>query len=247
MPFEDQAHRAGHPGAIPGDRPLPAPWTEPLPSTAHRQVGLRSKGNLRGRTLTGGPEPRRLQVESNGELNAAHILLARPDVVELREQAAPVAYLDEVDRDRLHHFDFVATLDTGERVAVAVKPEGAAERHDLKGTLRRIAAQMDPRIADRVVHFSERHAAPAVHDAKLIRACHREDRPGDDDAMRRIVATLLGSVTVGDLVRTSGLAGAGFRAVVRAIGDGTLAVQGPGRIGYATRVARVDPAGEGRR
>ena len=48
---EHPAHRAGDTGAIPGDRPLPAPWTEPLPSTAHRRVGLKSRGALRGRTL----------------------------------------------------------------------------------------------------------------------------------------------------------------------------------------------------
>lgn len=244
---EHHAHRAGDPGAIPGARPLPPPWTEPLPSTAHRQVGLKSKGALRGRTLTNGTEPRRLLVESNGELGVAHVLLARRDVIELREQAAPVAYVDEDGADRVHFFDFVATIDTGERVAVAVKPEGTAERHDLQGTLRTIAAQMDPRIADRVVHLSERHAsAAAVRDAKLIRSCRRDDRLGDDAVVRRLAETLLGTVTVGDLVRASGLKGSGFRAVVRAIGDGVLAVRGPAGIGYATRVAPVPPVEGGR-
>ena len=174
------------------------------------------------------------------ELKVAHVLLARPDVVHLREQAEPVPFVDVEGVDRLHYFDFVATLDTGAKVAIAVRPDERARRQDLDGTLRAIAAHMDPAVADRVVHMSERHLPrELVEDAKLLRAVRRDNRPDDDEAVTAIVATLNGVVTVGSLVRASGLQGRGFRAVVRLIGDGLLTIVGARGITYATRVARA--------
>lgn len=241
MTPENSRPRAGFAGALGNGCPMPEPWTEPSPSIAHRKIGIKSpKGALRGRTLTNGPTPRRVRVESNIELKAAHVLLARPDVVHFREQAEPVFFVDGEGADSWHYFDFVVTLDTGEKVAIAVRPHERALRHDLDGTLRAIAAQMDPTVADRVVHMSEQHLPrDLVEDAKLLRAVRRDNRPEDDHAVAAIVATLNGVVSVGGLVRASGLHGRGFRAVVRLIGDGVLAIVGPRGITYATRVARA--------
>lgn len=245
MTSQNSNSRAGYAGAHEPARSVPPPWTEPSPSIAHRKIGIKApKGALRGRTVTNGPSPRRVMVESNVELKAVHVLLARHDVVHLREQAEPVSYVDAEGVDRLHFFDFVATLDTGEKVAVAVRPHERALRHDLDGTLRQIAAQMDATVADRVVHMSERHLPrDLVEDAKLLRAVRRDNRPDDDKAVAAIVATLNGVVTVDGLVRASGLDGRGFRAVVRLIGDGVLSIVGARGITYATRVVRASQGG----
>lgn len=245
MTSRDAISRAGDAGAHDTARPTASPWTEPSPSIAHRRIGIKSpKGALRGQTLTNGPATRRVMVESNVELKAAHVLLARHDVVHLREQAEPVSFVDGEGKHRRHYFDFVVTLDTGEKVAVAVRPHERALRHDLDGTLRDIAAQMAPTVADRVVHMSERHLPrDVVEDARLLRAVRRDNRPEDDEAVAAIVATLNGVVTVGGLVHASGLHGRGFRAVVRLIGDGVLGIVGARGITYATRVARASQGG----
>ncbi|NEU14334.1 hypothetical protein G3T14_19700 [Methylobacterium sp. BTF04] len=196
--------------------------------------------------MTHEPTPRRVFVESYGELSAAHTLMARSDVVHLREQAEPVDYIDDLGEPRQHFFDFIVTLADGDKVAIAYRPDESAVRKDLASTLRSIAAHMNPSVADRVVHMSERHLPrEIVRDAKLLRAVRRDNRPEDDKAVAAIVETLLGVTTVGDLVRTSGLKGRAFRAIVRLIGDGILKIVGPHGITYATRVARYAAADGG--
>lgn len=239
MPSSTQ-NRVGEADAGLPSRAPTASWAPPAPSLAERRIPTGPKaGSVRGHTLTNGPERRRLAFESNGEAKTAHVLLARPDVVDLREQAEPVSYVDALGYPRKHYFDFVATLATGERVAIAYRPHVKARRQGLDGTLRLIAAQMGRQVADRVVHMSELDLPrDLVHDAKLLHAVRRDDRPEDDRKLAAIAATLQGVTTVGDLVRASGLAGRGFRAVVRLIGDGTLDIVGPRGIGYATQVVR---------
>ncbi|MCJ2042235.1 Tn7 transposase TnsA N-terminal domain-containing protein [Methylobacterium sp. J-059] len=200
---------------------------------------MTSKGHVRGRTLTHEPTPRRVFVESYGELSAVHTLMARPDVVHLREQAEPVDYIDDFGVHRRHFFDFIVTLANGDKVAVAYRPHERAVRKDFASKLRLIAAQMNPSIADRVVHMSERHLPKEiVRDATLLRAVRRDNRPEDDAVVAAIVGTLLGVTTVGDLVRASGLKGRAFRAIVRLIGDGILKIVGTRGITYATRITR---------
>ena len=60
------------------------------------------------------------------------------------------------------------------------------------------------------------------YNASLIAQCARFPVTEDDETIDRITARMTGAVKVGDLVEISGLAGMGFRAIMRLIGRGLL-------------------------
>jgi len=182
--------------------------------------------------------PRRIHCESFLEAKVAYVLLARPDIVDVTEQPPPVPYQDEAGRTRTHFFDFRVTRSDGTRVAIAVKPAKVVRRRKLRELLHRIAAAMPPSYADAVLLVTEEDLSLAlVHNAMLIHSVRRGRCADHDARVAALVRTLNGRVTVGTLVEVLGLAGDGFRAVVRAIADGTLTVRGRGRIAYDSWVA----------
>ena len=61
--------------------------------------------------------------ESKREQEGLYLLLARPDVVDIWDQPPPVFYHDANGRKRSHTFDFLITLSSGKRIAIAVKPD----------------------------------------------------------------------------------------------------------------------------
>lgn len=202
------------------------------------------KGSLRGALVTRGTAPRVIAYESNLERKVLLVLLARPDVAEVREQIAPVAYQDEAGAWRSHRFDFLVHGRDGRRVLVAVKPRDLAERHDLAVLLARIAGFVPRSLADTVRLMTEDDVPrDRVYNAKLFHCVRDDGLPEHDGHVERIARTLVGATTVSCLVAASGLDGEGFRAIVRLIDRGTLRVVGHGRIGYGTTVTLASGTG----
>ena len=195
-------------------------------------------------TIVTSDNPRLIRCESNLEAKAAYVLLARPDVVDVSEQPEAVAYLDEDGCQRHHTFDFLVTRVDGTRIAVAVKPAKVARRRNLHAMLGRVAAQMSRAFADAVLLLTDEDLpAHLVQNAMLVHAARRGRCAEHDGRVAEFVRSLNGRITVGTLVEALGLAGDGFRAVVRAIGDGLLDLVGGGCIDYDTLVSPVGGIG----
>ncbi|KQO61018.1 hypothetical protein ASF24_03510 [Methylobacterium sp. Leaf86] len=204
-----------------------------------RIISLNSKGSLRGELTVGGAIPRTITYESHLEKKVLVCLLARPDVEEVYEQPRPtVIYRDRDNTMREHTFDFLAVRRSGVRTAISVKPAGKAERHDLAGTLKLVAAYTPPMFATSIVLMTERDVPrDAYHNACLILAMRDEVDEESDRTVAALVGSLNGTTSVGSLVDASGCHADGFAAVVRLIGNGRLRTVGRSRIDYATTVA----------
>ncbi|GJE41546.1 hypothetical protein AEGHOMDF_0712 [Methylobacterium soli] len=219
------------PPPLPSPEPTPC-WRPPAPSRATRKISRRSNRSARV-TIVTTTNPRLIRCESNLEAKAAYMLLARPDVVDVTEQPEAVAYLDEQDRRRLHTFDFLVTRADGTRIAIAVKPAKTATRRGLLRLLRRIAAQMSPDFADAVLLLTEEQLpGPLVRNAMMIHGARRGRCEKHDAQVAALVRTLNGRVKVGTLVEVLGLGGEGYRAILRALGDGLLSLVGRRSVEY---------------
>lgn len=221
-------------------RPVTPSFVPPRASDAFRHIAVPDRGSLRGALVTRGPDPKIISYESNLEKRVLLVLLARRDIVDVREQIEPISYEDEQGAKRKHYFDFLALRDDGQRALIAVKTEDWARKHDLLGLCTRIARYVPSTLADVVVPMTERDAPrDLVRDAELFHCVRDDDRPDHDLIVSGIASTIRGTTTVSCLVAASGLGGDGFRAVARLIQAGTLRVLTRGSIGYATRVSFV--------
>ncbi|WP_092043601.1 hypothetical protein [Methylobacterium pseudosasicola] len=199
---------------------------------------------MRGALVTRGEHRRVIVFESELEHKVLLVLLARPDVVEVREQVAPVTYRDADGVERQHRFDFLVRRRDGQRILVAVKPWEIALAHDLDDLVRRIARHVPRALADRATWMSERDVPrDAVFNASLIHCVRADGIPEHDKVVEDIASTLVGTTTVACLVAASGLAGDGFRAVVRLVDRGLLRIIGNGRLDYGTKIERTTGPG----
>jgi hypothetical protein len=245
MSTDESISPVGTAGRDGSGRALPPPFTPPEGSTAARRIVVPDKGSLRGALVTRDQVPRVITYESNVERRVLLVLLARPDVVEVREQVEPVSYTDADGIPRKHWFDFLVRRSDGTRILVAVKHSGWCLRHpEFEPELALIARQAPKGLADRVVMMTDREATrDQVHDAALIHSVRADRRPEDDRALHVLAASLIGTTTIGALVAASGLEGRGFRAVVRLIAQGVLRRPHSGRIAYGTEVSFVTQQG----
>ncbi|MCJ2030443.1 hypothetical protein MKK50_13685 [Methylobacterium sp. J-043] len=206
-------------------------WIAPQPSIADRMpTRFRSKGSTQGILVTTGKDPRQIFWESLGELAFLVIVLARLDIIDVREQQEAL-YRDDAGVLRRHFFDFVVTTRDGTRKAIAYKPSERVRALNFDAFLTDLAGRISPDFADEVVLITERDLPPAtVHNAKLMHACRR-DPPGDaDEAVLAVLATITGRISIADLRAAAGHGGEGFRATVRLIGSGRIVMEGTGRI-----------------
>lgn len=222
------------------ENPCPTPqpsllWRPPGPSVATRIPSRRSRFSSRS-SIVGGAEPRRIYCEGGLEEKAAYVFTTHRDVADVREQPAVVHFTDCDGTPGKHTFDFMVVLKDGRKIAVQIKPAKFAAKW--RPIIRLIAQQMSRQFADAAVLLTEQDLNPdLVHNSILIHAVKRDPPGTHDEHMRRLAQSLKGSVRIGDLVEHGGLAGRGFRAVVRLIADGELDIAG-GRIGYDTWVFR---------
>ncbi|APZ52948.1 Tn7 transposase TnsA N-terminal domain-containing protein [Salipiger abyssi] len=132
----------------------------PEPSHATRPIARRSKGSLRGSmvaALPGFPRPRIIQFESALEYAFLCLMLVRDDVHNIQEQPPAVSFPGADGRPSHHVFDFLITLTSGERIAVAIKPMSRVLHLNFVSQLENIATAVSKRFADRVLLVTEQH------------------------------------------------------------------------------------------
>lgn len=209
-------------------------WRRPNPSLASRRLSARSRGSARGFVI----DPvahRQINIESGLEWHVAIALLARRDIVELREQPEGIFYFDPDGKRRFHVFDFLATKATGARVAIAVKPESKSRR--LRRDLPYMAAQLPRSFANEVVLITDLHIDPiTIHNAKLIHEMRKRANPASDRKIQALISLLLGATSIGSLVEECGMGSDGFASVVRHISVGNLTVRRHERLQFETVV-----------
>lgn len=178
-----------------------------------------------------------MHTDSLTEEHVAFALLARPDVVEVKNQVS-FTWDAEDGSKKWHHFDLFITKTDGSRVAIMVKYDEKLSFEEFQAEIADIASHVTDEFADRVTIMTEKHLDPVdLHNAKLFKAVRRRD-PKVDVAMRDAVAGLVGAAKIGDLVAHTGLGGRGFRSIARLIGARELELPRPMRIGYDTHVMR---------
>jgi hypothetical protein len=126
----------------------------PTESRSVRTIARRSRSSSRGAIvakLPAQPQPRIIQFESKLEQRVLHLYLARPDIWDVWEQPPSLVYRDEDRAVRQHFFDFLITLTSGRRLAVAVKPLKRVTRSGFISVLRRMRQQMTKEFADDIV------------------------------------------------------------------------------------------------
>ncbi len=202
-------------------------WQETLPSLATRRWAptARHTGRTRIPAITGAPGAvRAVDCESLQEGNVAVVLLARRDIVDLVEQPPAVKYFDKVEQCwREHTFDFLATMANGWKIAIANRPQKRSE--EVERIIKAIAEQ-GCTLADAYTVVTDADLPKnLIRNAELILAVRRDHDRSADKKIRDIVGTLNGAVTIETLVTASGLAGKGFRAVVRLIDEGEIEIE----------------------
>lgn len=128
------------------------------PSRASRDVVRRSKASLRGSMIAKIPafeRPRVIQFESMLEYRFLCLTLLRPDVHDILEQPPAIRYRHGDGSTKSHIFDFLITLTSGERIAVAIKPTERVIQRDFVIELRHVAAAMPKHFAHRVKLVTE--------------------------------------------------------------------------------------------
>ncbi|WP_339039252.1 hypothetical protein WHZ78_15595 [Bradyrhizobium symbiodeficiens] len=216
----------------------PAPsgevWTPPQPSKGERTFKLTSKGSVRGFVVIDGV---RLNFESRAEYRAFVVIRSRLDTLRLVEQSPRVEYVDANGRVRTHVFDLKVFRRDGSVVAVDVKPFAKVKSSGIRATHALIAGQISPKIANRLLVFTERMYTPSdFYNAELMLGVARQHCPEDDEAILKLIAQMKGPMKIGDLVAKSRLEGYAFNAVVRAIAAGRLVMTERRRIDYGAVV-----------
>jgi hypothetical protein len=197
----------------------------PRASRATRKIKIGDKGSVSGALIA---NDIKIWFESQLEYWVLLILLARWDVIDVWEQPTPVEFVDDDGVVRTHTFDFLVTLRDGTRIAIAVKPAAKVVESRIQRTVDLIAEQMSPAFAGYAKLLTDKSFT--VNDrinAQLIHAVKDDDEPEDDAVVAKLLKKLRGETTIAKLVEASGIQGYGFRAVVRAIGDGRLKLTEP--------------------
>lgn len=133
-------------------------YREPHASRASRKVLTRSTASLRGLMVAMLPAfewPREIQFESALEYQFICLMLIRPDVFDLREQAPRIRYRGQDNTPKTHFFDFLVTFNSGQRVAFAIKPMERVIQLGFVAELENIKRATPKHFAEKVVLVTE--------------------------------------------------------------------------------------------
>lgn len=204
--------------------PLNRSFRRAQASRSTRRINPRARVSGRGMMsclLPSWDHARRVVYESILEMKVLHLLLARPDIWDLREQPERIRYIDADQNAKSTVFDFLVTLRCGRKIAIAVKPAAIVEESGFRQELELIRASTPLSFADDVVLVTDRSFTPA--EARNAERLQEFRRAPDDDADQVVMNLLQGQqseTTIAELVASSGLDGRGFRAAFRAIYSG---------------------------
>lgn len=192
----------------------------PAPSVAERTIPSVSTENCNAVTVLGEGPGRVLRVQGHLALCHIHLLAARPDIVDVREEVRfRFGQLDE----REHFFDVVATFRGGSRVAFTVKPEIRLASGRFIAEMQEVAWWVKRKsFADSVRLLSDADINRTdLFNANTIIAL-RDPDPEADARARTVARQLRGAASIRDLIIETGLAERGYRALLRLVGAGEL-------------------------
>ena len=165
-----------------------------------------------------------IKSESHLETKLISIMKMRPDVVEVVGQAPTISYTDPLGKPRKYTFDMLVTFSSGHKVAYAVKPLEKALKQNLKDQIKWISRFIPENTADAVMILTELDAEGwRFSNAKLLHSALR-DRTTDDGALEAVRQTATGPTTIRAIVAATGLGARAFRATVKLIALGELAL-----------------------
>lgn len=225
---------------IPAPRVTPRLFTPTRPARGDRELGPRSsKSSARAAlNINGFAEG----AESHLELTAGLWLLAQPDIVDVISQAPQVEFIGIDGKLHTFTFDYLSIHQDGTKTAHSVRP--LIRSSELEETHRQLQTQMSPEVANRINLITEEKLRPEDRfNAALIYTARRFPIPEHDHAIERIVAGLIGSTTIGELCRGSGLGGSAFRSIVRLISARKLELVSHSYIISSARVRRGEALG----
>lgn len=215
-------------------------FKSPLPSKATLLPPARSRGSFRSslvlQTKADGQD-RVFYTHSRGERNCLLLYAAMPNVYDIWEQPNRLSY-DSDGKIRHHTPDFLLTLICGKKVAVAYRPEERAKA-EYRRELRRFADQMPKGYADKFMLVTDRSfTREQAYNADLFHAFSKSPDPDADSALRDVLRTLIGQVSIENLCKLIGLVGRSFAAVVRAVFQGALKQTCKGYLELSSVVAK---------
>ena len=206
----------------------------PKASRADRNVKKSSREHCTGHLVLGDDEGVVMQFESGKESYHLLLLNGREEVSDLREQ---VEFRYGPRNEHRHFFDMVATFMSGSRIAFTVKMTSDLVSGRFLEEMRVVSRWVrEYRFADEVRLLTEEDIDPiALHNAKIIAAVRGAD-PEADEVAQEIASSLTGARTLRDLTRSTGLAERGYRALLRLVRNGVLAVERHERLSPSTLV-----------
>ena len=216
------------------------PYQPPRRSRASRSFAARSKSSVRGFLFAHLPAQncaRQIIYESNLERRVLLTFLARRDLVDIWDQPPAISFTTGDGTLRHHTPDFLATLDAGLRLAIAVKPLASVERLRFRDELAQVRGAMSPSYADELLLITDADLNDAeVRNAELLHIA----RQTVDDEARQVIGDILAGLTreqtFASILAKSGLADRGWAALVCAIHAGEAAIDPGRRIGQQTLV-----------
>ena len=215
-------------------------FTPPLESRSLRKISAKSNASGRGMLLANIPSsnrPRKIVYESLLELKVLYLLLADPNLVDIREQFPKVKYKDQNGRSKHHVFDFLATMSDERRVAIAVKPAAIVEKSGFRTELITIRKATPLALADQVALTTERSFTEAdVRNAEKLHEFKRTADPEADAVVNELLLKLTDPISVKEFVSQTTFEGRGFRALFRAIYSGAAKTLEQGDISYSTTI-----------
>ncbi|WP_299928774.1 hypothetical protein [uncultured Pelagimonas sp.] len=205
----------------------------PLASRAERKVQGASSAHCTVHAVLGEGSGVRFQGESHLEGNHLYLLNTKANIVDIQEQVR-FYFGWESNKQEQHVFDAVATLDTSERIAFAIKPEVRLSSGKFVAKIQAIAWWVyEKGFADEVRILTEADLDPVdLYNAKVLAAVREFDPDGNAAAEAILAALPAGSgLSLRELTQATLMGARGYRALIRLLRTGAARLQKRERIG----------------
>jgi len=208
------------------DEDFGGPYVPPERTRATRMFPARSRASARGFVLAklrSGAAWRQLIFESHLERTCLLVVLSQPGVVDIWDQPPQITYRNQTGKRKAHTFDFLVTLDSGNRIAIAVKPGELVERNGFDREFALIRAQTAKHFADHALLVTDSSfSAAEVRNAELLHMFRQVEDAEADEAVQQVLRGMNCEMSLGQVVAATCLQGRAFRAGFKAIFDGVV-------------------------
>lgn len=204
----------------------------PAASQAERNVQRASAAHCIGHVVLGNGHGLRMQGESGLEINHFYILNTMKNVARVQEQVRFYFGWDP-EKQMQHIFDALVVLDTGERIAFAIKPEirlnsTNKEKQDFEEHMQSVAWWVyEKDFADDVRILTEADLDPvALHNAKVLAVVREGDADADLAAIKVLQSLPAGGgLSLRELTLAIGMGARGYRGLLRLLRSGEARLQ----------------------